>query len=81
MMEVSAEGWLRYELPIGYAPSSLHPRRSEMAIEKQCAHGKDYDARCIDCELVWYRECLQDAARRVQSCTEMIAKLERERDD
>ena len=49
---------------------------------RECAHGvglyDDPPSRCVRCELVWYRDCLADATRRVASCGEMIRKLERE---
>jgi len=49
---------------------------------KRCQHGVsvwgDPPPRCIRCEIIWYRDCLNDAARRVASLTELISKLERE---
>ncbi len=49
------------------------------SIETRCSHGTEYNVECIECQIVWYQDCLQDAARRVISCTDMIKKLERQK--
>ncbi len=61
------------------APHDTAAAPIRTSVETHCSHGTKYETRCIDCEIVWYRECLQDAARRVNSCTDMITKLEREK--
>ena len=47
--------------------------------QTHCQHGKPLFAtppvECIDCEIVWYQDCLNDAAKRVMSCNEQIARL------
>jgi hypothetical protein len=46
--------------------------------DAHCQHGKPLygdDATCRECEIVWYRDCLADAERRVLSCKAMIEKL------
>lgn len=44
-----------------------------------CQHGValfgDPVPECIDCKIVWYQSCLDDAARRVQTCNEQLRGL------
>ncbi len=40
-----------------------------------CQHGVAWDAECLKCKIVWYRECRDDAQRRVESCTKEIERL------
>lgn len=50
-------------------------------VPKNCSHGKPLMAMppvpCVECEIVWYRDCLNDALRRVASCTDKIVELSR----
>lgn len=52
------------------------------ADEKQrfCAHGKPLYANppiyCRECEIIWVRDCLDDAVRRVASCNKKLRELE-----
>jgi len=46
---------------------------------KGCSHGKTFEERCIECELVSAREGLRWAKESVEKYSERIAKLEAER--
>lgn len=46
---------------------------------KGCSHGKTFDERCIDCELVLAREGLRWSQEGVERYTQQIARLEAEK--
>ena len=46
---------------------------------KGCGHGKTFEERCIECELVSAREGLRWAKESVEKYSERIVKLEVER--
>jgi hypothetical protein len=50
-----------------------------MSEDRVCSHGKPLYGNpapeCDGCSLIWYRETLLDAARRVQTSSEQIVKL------
>jgi len=46
---------------------------------KGCSHGKTFDERCIDCELVLAREGLRWSQEGVERYTQQIARLETEK--
>jgi hypothetical protein len=44
-----------------------------------CKHGIPFAGECLDCKIDWYRDCLRDAQRRIESCLDEIHKVENEK--